>query len=173
MIAKLKTARSSQTEHGLLCYVLFLTTVEPLYSGHPWGTKFWPLYNYGWPLLRGCFVHKLFIWDLGSWPLYRGGLYSGVAVKRGSTVHKYTVTLFASCMHHSPRQSGCVVSIQLAVGRGNGGSSVAGAVVLENNYSLRAKRQLFMHHRLKELLRYKINRMPYNGTNFQNLLLSF
>ncbi len=37
-------------------------------------------------LLRGCFVHKLFIWDLGSWLLYRGGLYSGVAVKRGSTV---------------------------------------------------------------------------------------
>ncbi len=23
-----------------------------------------------WPLLRGCFVHKLFIWDLGTWPLY-------------------------------------------------------------------------------------------------------
>ncbi len=42
----------------------------------PWGTTFWPL-------LRG--VHKLFVWDLGSWPLYRGGLYSGVAVKRGST----------------------------------------------------------------------------------------
>ncbi len=36
--------------------------------------------------MRGCFVHKLFIWDLDSWPLYRGGLYSGVAVKRGSTV---------------------------------------------------------------------------------------
>ncbi len=27
-----------------------------------------------------------FGWDLGSWPLYRSGLYSGVAVKRGSTV---------------------------------------------------------------------------------------
>ncbi len=39
------------------------------------------------PLLRGCFVHKLFIWDLYSWPLYRGDLYSGVAVKKGSTVH--------------------------------------------------------------------------------------
>ncbi len=38
--------------------------------------------------MRGCFVHKVFIWDLGSWPLYRGGLYSGVAVKRGSTVYK-------------------------------------------------------------------------------------
>ncbi len=23
-----------------------------------------------WPLLRGCFVHKLFIWDLGAWPLW-------------------------------------------------------------------------------------------------------
>ncbi len=47
-------------------------------------------YNYSgaWPLLRGCFVHKLFIWDLDSWPLYRGGLYSGVAVKRGSNVYR-------------------------------------------------------------------------------------
>ncbi len=52
-------------------------TVEPLYSGHPRGTT----------LLRGCFVHQLFIWDLGAWPLYRGGLYSGVGVKRGSTVY--------------------------------------------------------------------------------------
>ncbi len=41
--------------------------------------------------MRGCFVHKLFIWDLGSWPLYRGGLYSGVAVKRGSTVPMWCV----------------------------------------------------------------------------------
>ena len=36
--------------------------------------------------MRGCFVLKLFIWDLCSWPFYRGGLYSGVAIKRGSTV---------------------------------------------------------------------------------------
>ncbi len=35
--------------------------------------------------IQCCFVHKLFIWDLDSWLLYRGGLYSGVAVKRGST----------------------------------------------------------------------------------------
>ncbi len=60
-------------------------TVEPLYCGHPWGTTLWPLYK-GWPLLRGCFVHKVFIWDLGAWPLCAVGLYSGVAVKRGSTV---------------------------------------------------------------------------------------
>ncbi len=46
-------------------------------------------------MLRGCFVHKLFIWDLGSWPLYRGDLYSGVAVKRGSTV----VTKFIQPLH--------------------------------------------------------------------------
>ena len=57
-----------------------------LYSGHPWGTKFWPL-------LRGCFVHKLFIWDLSSWPLYRGGLYSGVAIKRGSTVSGIIISI--------------------------------------------------------------------------------
>ena len=45
-------------------------TVEPLYNGHLWGTVFWPLYRGAWPLLRGCFVHKLFIGDLGVWPLY-------------------------------------------------------------------------------------------------------
>ncbi len=54
-------------------FLYFTITVEPLYSGHPWGTR------QGWPLLRGCFAHKLFIWVPG-----RGGLYSGVAVKRGS-----------------------------------------------------------------------------------------
>ncbi len=37
------------------------------------------------------FIERLFCTqtvhlDLGPWPLYRGGLYSGVAVKRGSTV---------------------------------------------------------------------------------------
>ncbi len=32
-------------------------------------------------------MHKLFIWDLGSWPLYRGGFYSGVAVKRIEAVN--------------------------------------------------------------------------------------
>ncbi len=42
-----------------------LTTVYNL-----WGTMFWPLIKQRWPLLRGCFVHKLFIWDLGAWPLY-------------------------------------------------------------------------------------------------------
>ena len=35
----------------------------------------------GWPLLKGCFVQ--------TWPLYRGGLYSGVAVKRGCTVNTF------------------------------------------------------------------------------------
>ncbi len=33
------------------------------YSGHPWGTKFWPLDKGG---LYWGFFHKLFIWDLGS-----------------------------------------------------------------------------------------------------------
>ncbi len=37
--------------------------------------------------IEGLFCTQLFIWDLGSWPLYRGGLYSGVAIKRGSTVY--------------------------------------------------------------------------------------
>ncbi len=30
-----------------------ITTVEPLYSGHPWGTTFWPLYRGGLYSLRG------------------------------------------------------------------------------------------------------------------------
>ncbi len=58
-----------------------------IYSGHPWGTNFWPLYS--------CFVHKLFIWDLDSWPLYRGGLYSGVAINEGFHLCMYgTVSLY-------------------------------------------------------------------------------
>ncbi len=42
-------------------------------------------------------VHELFIWDLCSWPLYRGGLYSGVAVKRGSTVLQWQVSGKTAC----------------------------------------------------------------------------
>ncbi len=56
----------------------------------------------GWPLLRGSFVHKLIIWDLGSWSLYRGGLYSGVAIKRGSTVIiRITDTSWSLSIEHS------------------------------------------------------------------------
>ncbi len=36
-------------------------------------------------------------WDLDSWPLYRGGLYSGVAVKRGSTVEAYIIIETLTC----------------------------------------------------------------------------
>ncbi len=55
--------------------------MEPLYSGHPWGTTL-AVINY-----RG--GQKLFIWDLGIPGRYTEvhGLYSGVAVKRGSTVY--------------------------------------------------------------------------------------
>ncbi len=38
-----------------------------------------------WPLLRGCFVHKQFIWDLGAWPLYSSWPLFGDGC-RGSTV---------------------------------------------------------------------------------------
>ncbi len=68
----------------------FVCTKQPLNKGHPYimAKMLFPKGDRyrGVPLFRGSFVHKLFIWDLGSWPLYRGGLYSGVAIKRGSTV---------------------------------------------------------------------------------------
>ncbi len=44
------------------------------------------LIQQGWPLLRGCFVHKLFSCDLGSWPFL--AFLRGLAVKRVSTVHR-------------------------------------------------------------------------------------
>ncbi len=48
--------------------------VEPLYSGHPWGEKLWPLYRGG--LFRTQTVH-VGIWVPGryteGWPLFRGG----------------------------------------------------------------------------------------------------
>ncbi len=47
---------------------------------------FGPLYR-GWPLLRGCFVHKQFIWDLGAWLLYSNWPLLEVVVNRGSTVY--------------------------------------------------------------------------------------
>ncbi len=68
---------------GVLCVWRMLCgrcTMEPLNSGHPWGTTFWP----GWPSLGGCFVHKRFFWDLGPDRYIAVGLFSGVAVKRGS-----------------------------------------------------------------------------------------
>ncbi len=40
--------------------------MEPLYNGHLWGTMFGPY-------TEVAFVerlYKLFIWDLGAWPLY-------------------------------------------------------------------------------------------------------
>ncbi len=52
-------------------------TVEPLYNEHSLGNKVFGL-TQRWALLRGCFVHKLLIWDLASiyimyhsWPFFR------------------------------------------------------------------------------------------------------
>ena len=42
--------------------------------------------------IEGLFCIRMFIWDLDSWPLHRGGLYSGVAAKRGSTVYIIILT---------------------------------------------------------------------------------
>ncbi len=48
----------------------------------------WPLYRGGlYTEVRGYFVHKLFIWDLGA------GHYSEVVVNRGSTVLTASVTV--------------------------------------------------------------------------------
>ena len=52
-----------------------MITVESLYNGHLCGQCF-----ERWPFLRGC---KLFIWDLGAWPLYSNW---ELVVNRGSTV---------------------------------------------------------------------------------------
>ncbi len=62
-------------------------TVESLYSGHPWGAKFWPLYRGGlyWGVVLYTNCMFIFTWVPGHY-IYRGGLYSGVAIKRGSTV---------------------------------------------------------------------------------------
>ncbi len=58
-----------------------IATVEPIYNRHLWGTMFWPLYMRRWLLLRGCFVHKLFLgpaWMPGRFIAI--GLYSEVHV---------------------------------------------------------------------------------------------
>ena len=64
-------------------------TVEPLYNGHLWGTKFWPLYRGG--LCRGvvlCTNSSFGTCVPGRYIAV--GLSSGVAVKRGSTVYPHT-----------------------------------------------------------------------------------
>ncbi len=57
--------------------------MEPLYGGHPWGTKFWPLY------IGVAFIEGLFCTHLGPGFLaviYTEVAFIQVAVKRGSTV---------------------------------------------------------------------------------------
>ncbi len=63
------------------CCCILRNTVEPLDSGHPWGTTFWPLYTVG-----VAFIEGLFCTHLGP-EFLAVILYSGVAVKRGSTVY--------------------------------------------------------------------------------------
>ena len=63
-----------------MCY-----TVEPLYNGHLWGTKFWPLYRGG--LCRGVVLYtNSSVGTRVPGRYIAVGLSSGVAVKRGSTV---------------------------------------------------------------------------------------
>ena len=60
-------------------------TVEPLYNGHLWGTKFWPLYRGG--LCRGVVLCTNSSFGTRVSGRYIAiGLSSGVAFKRGSTV---------------------------------------------------------------------------------------
>ncbi len=55
-----------------------------------------------------CFVHKLFIWDLDSWPLYRGGLYIQGWPLRGVPCTVVTPFMVGTCILLFP-----VVSVQL------------------------------------------------------------
>ena len=65
--------------------VIILHTVEPLYNGHLWGTKFWPLYRGG--LCRGVVLCTDSSFGTPVPGRYIAvDLSSGVAVKRGSTV---------------------------------------------------------------------------------------
>ncbi len=64
---------------------VLLHTVEPLHSGHPWGTKCWPLY-------RGGVYWGVVLYTNCSFGTWVPGRYTEVAVKRGSTVMcNYTV----------------------------------------------------------------------------------
>ncbi len=62
-----------------VCMVCGVCTVEPLYSGHPWGTRYWPLYRGGlywgvvlytncsfWTWVPGRYTEVVFI---QGWPL--------------------------------------------------------------------------------------------------------
>ena len=60
--------------------------MEPLYNGHLWGTKFWPLYRGG--LCRGVVLCTDSSFGTRVPGRYIAvGFSSGVAVKRGSTVY--------------------------------------------------------------------------------------
>ena len=37
----------------IIIVITKVSTVEPLYSGHNWGMKFWPIAIEGWPYIRG------------------------------------------------------------------------------------------------------------------------
>ena len=60
-----RTARAGRSGTGVS---VIITTVEPLYSGHHWGMKFWPIYR-GVALYQGLICIRMHIWDLAKWPL--------------------------------------------------------------------------------------------------------
>ncbi len=64
--------------------------------------------------MRGCFVHKLFIWDLGSWSLYRGGLYSGVAIRGFHCTHLETCTFLINRQEFKIKLVIHVLQVELA-----------------------------------------------------------
>jgi hypothetical protein len=57
-----------------------MTTVKPVYNGHPWDPKILAVVD-RWPLKRGFSIKIAIEFDLaglrlavvGSWPLFRGG----------------------------------------------------------------------------------------------------
>ena len=66
-----------RTIHTVSCKCI---TVEPLYSGHPWGTTFWPLYRGGlyWGVVLYTTACSFGTWVPGRYTevaLFRGGRY--------------------------------------------------------------------------------------------------
>ncbi len=90
------------TSSAFLCtYVCRCTctcTVEPLYSGHLWGTTFGPYTEVA--FIEGLFCTQTVHLGPGCLAVISpGGLYSGVAVKRGSTVYTCLIILHHFCVH--------------------------------------------------------------------------
>ncbi len=82
-MATLAMATLAMAILAMTILAMAINTVEPLYSGHPWGTTFWPLYRdgryIGMAFIEGLFctqnVHlgPGFLATIQRWPLFKGG----------------------------------------------------------------------------------------------------